>query len=136
MNLPFKSRLSFVLWLLIPSVTWIAPCRAAQGSEEGREAAAFARAEKAEKLGNYPAAEKIYQQVLREHPGEMAAELNLGLTYYVDRRYADSVSHLMKALQAKPDLFPALMVGGVDFIKMGNPQRAIPLLRRARALRP
>jgi tetratricopeptide (TPR) repeat protein len=136
MNLLFKSRLSFLLWLLIPSLTCFAPSRAAQGGEEIREAAAFARAEKAERVGNYQAAENIYQQVLREHPGEMAAELNLGLTYYMDRNYGDSVSHLMKALQAKPDLFPALMVGGVDFIKMGNPQRAVPLLRRGRALRP
>lgn len=112
------------------------PSLSGQNSTEAAEAAAFARAQQAEKAGDYHSAEQIYEQVLRKHPGQMAAELNAGLVYYMDRRYADSSVHLLKALQANPNVFPALMVAGVDFLKLGNPERAVPLLRRAKKLQP
>lgn len=122
--------------LLVAILSAAALSLSSQGSAEAAEAAAFARAQQAEKAGDYRGAEQIYEQVLREHPGQMAAELNAGLAYYLDRRYADSSVHLLKALQANPDVFPALMVAGVDFLKLGNPRRAVPLLRRARKLQP
>lgn len=108
----------------------------AQNSPDTEEAAAFAQAQQAERAGDFKAAERIYLEALRRHPGDMAAELNLGLAYYMDHRYAESSDHLLNALRKNPALFPALMVAGVDELKIGKPERAIPLLRRARALRP
>lgn len=108
----------------------------AQNSPDEEEATAFAQAQQAERAGDFQTAERIYLEVLRKHHDEMAAELNLGLAYYMDHRYAESSERLLKALHANPALFPALMVAGVDYLKLGEPQRAIPLLRRARALRP
>lgn len=125
-------NLVFASGLLLPALV---PLRG-QTASEAAEAAAFARAQQAEKAGDYRAAERIYQQALTEHPGQMAAELNLGLAYYLERRYADSSAYLLKALHAKPDLFPALMVAGVDLMKLGNPQGAVPFLRHARQLSP
>jgi len=107
-----------------------------QNSPEAEEAAAFARAQQAERAGDFQTAERIYLEALRKHPGEMAAELNLGLAYYMDHRYAESRECLLEALRVNPALFPALMVAGVDDLKLGKPERAVPLLRRARTLRP
>jgi tetratricopeptide (TPR) repeat protein len=107
-----------------------------QNSPEAEEAAAFARAQQAERAGDFQTAERIYLEALRKHPGEMAAKLNLGLAYYMDHRYAESRECLLEALRVNPALFPALMVAGVDDLKLGKPERAVPLLRRARALRP
>lgn len=134
MKLPFMSGLAALALLL--AMTFCSLSLRGQTADDAAEAAAFARAQQAEKAGDYRAAEQIYQEVLREHPEQLAAEVNLGLAYYMDRRYADSSRHLLKSLQIKPDLFPALMVAGVDFMKLNSPQRAVPLLQRARALRP
>ncbi len=100
------------------------------------DAKAFASAQNAMKTGDYRAAEQIYQQFLSRHPGNVAAEVNLGLAYYLDHQYAESSTHLVNALRTNPNLFPALMVGGVDFMKLGDTHRAVALLRRARQLRP
>ncbi|HEX5481886.1 MAG TPA: tetratricopeptide repeat protein [Terriglobia bacterium] len=136
MKLAFMSGLAALTVLFGTSFCAAPLVLRGQTAGETAEATAFARAQQAEKAGDYRTAEQIYQQMLREHPGQLAAEVNLGLAYYMDRRYADSSVHLLKALQTNPEVFPALMVAGVDFMKLGNPQRAVPLLRRARKLQP
>ncbi len=128
-----RSLLSLLMALLLVTAL---PRAKGQNSPDAEEAAAFAQAQQAERAGDFQTAEQIYLEALRKHPGEMTAELNLGLAYYMDHRYAESREHLLEALRVNPALFPALMVAGVDELKLGKPKRAIPLLRRARTLRP
>jgi tetratricopeptide (TPR) repeat protein len=124
---------TFTLWLLL---TFIAPVITAQALPQDNENAQLARAQKAEEAGDYRTAETIYLELLRRNPGLLPVEFKLGVTYHLDHKYVESSVYLLKVLDAQPDLFPAVLLTGIDFFKLGNLDRAIPLLRRARRLRP
>lgn len=108
----------------------------AQAAPQSLEATEFTRAEQAQKSGNYRTAEAIYKKLLSKNPDLWSAQFNLGLTYYLDRKYKESSDCLLKVLKTKPELYPALLIAGIDFLKLDVPARAVPLLRKARKQRP
>lgn len=108
----------------------------AEAAPQSLEAAEFMHAEQAQKSGNYRTAEAIYKKLLSRNPDLWSAQFNLGLTYYLDRKYKESSDCLLKVLKTKPELYPALLITGIDFLKLDLPARAVPLLRKAHKQRP
>jgi tetratricopeptide (TPR) repeat protein len=109
---------------------------AAQNDQEGHEAAEISRARSAQQQGDYKKAEEIYLGLLRADPGLLPAQFGLGATLYQERKYEQSNIYLLKALEAKSDFYPALLLVGANFIKLGSPARAVPFLQRAVRLQP
>ena len=53
-----------------------------------------------------------------------------------NENYDKSNTYLLKALQTQPDMFPALRLVGSNFLKLGEPEQAVPYLKRAVRIQP
>lgn len=128
----------WVTWLaallLVPLVPRLTA--AAEISPQNLGSDEFARAQKAQESGDYHLAETAYLNLLRLNKESLPVQFNLGVTYYLDHKYAESSFYLLKVLATKPDLFAACLITGVDFLKLGQPNRAIRFLRSAQRLQP
>src|SRR3984893_13856046 len=114
---------------LVPS---FATC---QTSEEQVEA--FFRAGKgALKQGQFARAAEDFKKVLALDPSLVEAEVNLGLAYQSLFEYDLAVRHLTKGLRERPNLLGPTVIVGMDYLKLGSPEKAIPFLQRALKLDP
>ena len=102
---------------------------AAQKNQD--EDTALGRAQAAQKQGDYNAAEQIYLGVLASDPELFPAQFGLGATYYVEHKFDQSNTYLLKALKTQPDMFPALLLVGTNFLKLGEPGQGAVYLKRA-----
>lgn len=101
-----------------------------------RASAELNRARTAQQRGDYKAAEEAYQELLRNNPSLLPAQFGLGATLYQERKHEQSNIYLLKTLETNPDFYPALLLLGVNFLKLGQPARAVPYLRHAVSLQP
>jgi tetratricopeptide (TPR) repeat protein len=62
--------------------------------------------------------------------------VNLGLAYHSLSEYELAVRHLTKALRARSNLLAANVIVGMDYAKIGSPEKALPFLQRALKLDP
>ena len=69
-------------------------------------------------------------------PSLVEAEVNLGLAYQSLFEYDLAVRHLAKALRKRPNLLGPTVIVGMDYLKLGSPERAIPFLQHALKLDP
>jgi tetratricopeptide (TPR) repeat protein len=88
------------------------------------------------KQGQFVRAAEEFKKVLALDPGLVEAEANLGLAYQSQFEYDLAVRHLTKALRERPNLLGPTVIVGMDYLKLGSPQKAIPYLQSALKLDP
>ncbi len=88
------------------------------------------------KQGQFVRAAEEFKKVLALDPSLIEAEVNLGLAYQSLSEYDLAVRHLTKALRERPNLLGPTVIVGMDYFKLGAPQKAIPFLQSALKLDP
>jgi predicted Zn-dependent protease len=77
-------------------------------------------------------AERIYRQMVKEHPGEPRIRLNLALALYSSAKYADASDEFARYLKAAPEPGPAHLMLGASKLKLRKPCDAISPLEIAK----
>ena len=77
-----------------------------------------------------------FKKVLALDPTLVEAEVNLGLAYQGLLQYDLAVRYLAKALKERPNLPGPTLIVGLDYIKLGTPEKGIPFLEQSVKLDP
>ncbi len=96
----------------------------------------FDRAAQALVAGDYPAAERGFQAVLRDEPRHVGALGNLGIIYSRTNRTAQAIAAYRRALRISPDDKAILLNLGLLYLKQESHKKALPLFERVVALDP
>ncbi len=76
--------------------------------------------------GNRPAdAAAIYRRILADAPDNIAARSNLGLAYYLQRRYSEASEEFRTVLQRSPELWNIVALCGLAEAQSGKDAEAI-----------
>jgi tetratricopeptide (TPR) repeat protein len=118
-----------VVWSIFPI---LAIC---QTTEEQVELS-FRAGQEAMKQGQFVHAAEEFKKVLALDPTLIEAEVNLGLAYHSLSEYDLAVRHLTKGLRERQNLLGPTVIVGLDYLKLGSPQKAIPFLESALKLDP
>src|SRR5271156_3783030 len=129
-----RRRLLRIVVAISAGCVLLSPCDAQEVSQEVQEH--FRAAQQAQQAGQLDAAAQEYRNVLRLDPRVPEAYANLGLIYYVQAKFEDSASALTKANELRARMRGVSLWLGIDYVKLNQPARAIPLLRQAVALDP
>ncbi|MBV9500717.1 MAG: tetratricopeptide repeat protein [Acidobacteriaceae bacterium] len=86
--------------------------------------------------GQFAAAAKEFQKVLQLDPVLLEAQVNLGLAYQGLLEYDDATHYLVKALRERPNLVGPNVIVGMDYLKLGSPDKGVPFLQTALKLDP
>jgi tetratricopeptide (TPR) repeat protein len=81
--------------------------------------------------GEFSQAADEFNKVLALDPTLVEAEVNLGLAYHSLFDYEAAIRHLTVALNQRPNLLAPNVIVGTDYLKLGEPQKALPFLHRA-----
>ena len=103
---------------------------------EDQEAAHFRAGQQALKDGDLDQAVNEFKKVLALDPGLLEARVNLGLVYHALGEYSLAASNLSVALRQNPKLQGPAVILGIDYLKLGTPGKAIPVLQNALRLDP
>jgi tetratricopeptide (TPR) repeat protein len=120
------------LFVLCSLVSSIASCQ----SSEDQIADHFRAGQEALRQGQFTVAKEEFNKVLALDPSLVEAEVNLGLAYQSLFEYDLAVRHLAKALRERPDLLAPNVIVGMDYLKLGFPEKAIPFLQHALKIAP
>jgi len=104
------------------------------GAEQAKEV--FEKAIRALGAGDYPAAERGFQSVLREQPSNVAALSNLGVIYSRTNRADRAIATYRRALQVSPNDQAILLNLGLVYLLQEAHSKALPLFERIVALDP
>src|SRR5436190_14954897 len=96
----------------------------------------FRAGQEALRQGEFARATQEFRSVLALDPTLVEAEVNLGLAYHSLSEYDLSVRHLTKALRARPNLLAPNVIVGMDYVKLGFPDKALTFLQHALKLDP
>ena len=96
----------------------------------------YEAARQAQMSGDMETAAREYQEVLHLQPDTPEIYANLGLVYYAENKFSDSAKALSRANALKPGLRGVSLYLGIDDIKLGLANKAIPYLERAILLEP
>ena len=90
----------------------------------------FSRRPGSSQTGRFsPARSKNSRKVLALDPSLVEAEVNLGLAYQSLLDYDAAARHLTDALRERPNLPGINVIVGMDYLKLGSPEKAAPYLR-------
>ncbi len=96
----------------------------------------FDGAARALAAGDYENAERGFQSVLRQQPGNIAALSNLGVIYSRTSRADEAIAVYRRALKLSPDDKAILLNLGLAYLKQEAHARALPLFARVVAIDP
>ena len=96
----------------------------------------FDGAARALAAGDYETAERGFQSVLRQEPGNIAALSNLGVIYSRTSRADEAIAVYRRALKLSPDDKAILLNLGLVYLKQEAHSRALPLFARVVAIDP
>jgi tetratricopeptide (TPR) repeat protein len=122
--------------LLLASICCVTPRSATSQTSEGQLEQSFRAGQDAMRRGEFAAAAEKFKKVLALDPNLPEAEINLGLAYQSLFEYDLAISHLTKGLRERPSLVGPTVIVGMDYLKLGSPDKAIPFLQRALKLDP
>ena len=105
-------------------------------STESRIEALWRTASAAQQAQQYSEAATLYLQILKLHPGLDEAEVNLGLMYQLNGDLRAAILCFQRVLTRSPALYAPNLMTGLDNLKLGSPQIALPYLQRAIAAKP
>lgn len=91
----------------------------------------FEAAQKAQQAGDLDTAAREYRAAIQLNPQIAELYANLGLVYYAQSKFSDSAAALDKAARLKPGLRGVNLWLGINDVKLGEPAKALPLLREA-----
>ena len=128
-------RAKAVAFFLVALCSLAAGFATCQTPEEQIEAF-FSAGQQSLKQGDYARAAEEFKKVLALDPTLVEAEINLGLAYQSLFQYDLAAHHLTKGLRARPNLLGPTVIVGMDYVKLGAPEKAIPFLQRALKLDP
>jgi tetratricopeptide (TPR) repeat protein len=111
------------------------PWAAGQASEQDIETS-FRAGQAALRQGDFLRAKDEFKTVLALDPSLLEAEVNLGLAYQGLLDYGAAARDLAHALRERPDLPGLNVIVGMDYIKLGSPEKAAPYLEHALKLQP
>ncbi len=86
--------------------------------------------------GDLAGAEQKYLEVTRRAPQQASAYHNLGLVYFMERKYHEAVTALEKAVQINPGLAAAHTLLGRVYYELNEPEKALTALQAALRLKP
>ncbi len=86
--------------------------------------------------GDYAAAEQHNRAIVRLRPQMAEAQMNLGLSCYLQRKYEDAIHAFETGLRLKPDLWNAELFLGISRFNLNQVSAALPLFERYTAQRP
>ena len=89
-----------------------------------------------EQKGDYAAAADAYKRALQAHPEIAELWANLGVTQHELHDYNGAVVTFERARNLKPELLVPNLFLGIDYLKLEQPEKAIPYLLAARRLDP
>ena len=127
-SFPFQIK-SITLSLIAFSVL-LPGCALGQSSQQELETS-FRAGQAALRQGDFVRAVEDFKKVLALDPGLVEAEVNLGLAYQSLLDYDAAARHLARALRERPNLAGLNVIVGMDYIKLGSPEKAAPYLRHA-----
>jgi hypothetical protein len=76
------------------------------------------------RLGLYPRAIRIYEELVRRHPGALEPRLNLALCYLKTAQAAEARNELERVVEAQPTHTRAWRYLGLAYQRLGDPERA------------
>jgi len=107
----------------------VLPCVIAETQEPVQQL--FEQAQKARAQGDLVEAEQKYQAVIQQAPQMASAYHNLGIVYFMQRKYPDAVASLKKALKLKPSLSGAQVMLGLSYYELYDLDEACAALEAA-----
>ena len=116
------------------TVTWflVAGPRAAIGAQDQANVAQMAaRGREAMQARRFDDAVAVYAELVRRLPEEPRIRFNLGIALHSAGRYEAAATELERVVASDPSLAPAWLMLGVTRLKLDQPDRAVPALRRA-----
>jgi tetratricopeptide (TPR) repeat protein len=126
LNIRFKLLLLLLLVMSKPGL--------GQQTQDTAFESLVAAAQKAQVANDFAASANSYKQAvkLRQNIPELWA--NLGLMQHESQDYAGAVQSFRQALRLKPSLYVPQLFLGVDSMRMGNANEAIPYLLKAETM--
>lgn len=91
----------------------------------------FEAAQRAQQAGDLDTAAREYQSAIHLSPRVAELYANLGLIYYAQSKFSDSAAVLREAAKLKPELPGVSLWLGINDVKLGEPAKAVLLLREA-----
>jgi predicted Zn-dependent protease len=86
--------------------------------------------------GRFADAAVLYEELVRAVPANAGLLLNLGMAQHMAGRDREALGQFERVLKLQPNAVPALMLGAASHMRLGEPGKAVPLLRRGVALSP
>jgi tetratricopeptide (TPR) repeat protein len=114
------------------TVAWLlgAAPRAAIPQEQANLAEMTARGREAMQARRYDDAVAVYSELVRRLPDEPRMRFNLSIALHSAGRYEAAATELERVVASDPSLTPAWLMLGVTRLKLDQPDRALPPLRR------
>jgi tetratricopeptide (TPR) repeat protein len=100
------------------------------------EAPRFEKAWREILAGNSEGATKLLARMLKAHPGLAPVQAAFGYARLRAGRHREAQQSFDAALASRPEYVPALVGGAAALRKLGDPERALALLKRAEAVAP
>ncbi len=102
-----------------------------QGELSDADQQAFLAGSAALKKGDYAAAVRAFQQVIRSNNAFAPAYLNLGLAYHSQKDYQHAIQSFSRALELDGELASAALFLGIDYCIVNSPDKAVKQLQKA-----
>lgn len=87
-------------------------------------------------VGDFAGAARVYQQLVKQVPGNPGWKLNLGIALHMAGRDQEAIAPLAAAAAAMPQAFPAHALLGTSLLRLGQAGKAAGALQKAVALKP
>jgi tetratricopeptide (TPR) repeat protein len=97
----------------------------------------FRAAKQAESAGTFDAAITEYQEILKVYPKLVPTVYqNLGLVYYLSRKYDAAIETFNQGLQLDPAMVGAQLFLGKTYLEIEQPVKALPYVKAAHKAKP
>ena len=89
-----------------------------------------ASASEAMRTGDYFSAERTNRTIVRLRPKLAEAQVNLGLSLFLQKKYEDAIGAFEHGLHLKPEMANAWLFLGICKFNVNRPSQALPALKR------
>jgi predicted Zn-dependent protease len=117
----------FILALLVSAGAVAQPDALAVKSQQAKQLMAS---------GRFADAVVMYEELVKAVPGNPGLLLNLGMAQHMAGRDREALAQFERVLRLQPNALPAVMLGAASYMRVGEPGKAVPLLRKGLALSP
>src|SRR5579863_5709018 len=130
LDFPGFSRVKIIAFCLLTLPLLMPELAIGQPSQQDIETS-FRAGQAALRQGDFQLAIKEFKKVLAMDPGLVEAEANLGLAYQSVLDFDLAARYLAQALHERTNLPGLNVILGMDYLKLGSPEKALPYLQHA-----